>query len=158
MSGHEFQSGLDTSTYWLTGRPSVVTWLLLRQWISLPRTQFYSNEAWFTLNRYIKSQNSVCCSINSSGAIYEVPLLDLSCGVQWVEAHPILSWVELILLPLFCFWVMKKRSLLWSSGQSSWLQIRVGFPALPDFLRNSGSETRSTQPCEYNWWATRKKK
>jgi hypothetical protein len=33
---------------------------------------------------------------------------------------------------------------LWSSGQSSWLQIqrpRVRFPALPDLLRNSGSGT-----------------
>jgi hypothetical protein len=38
---------------------------------------------------------------------------------------------------------------LWSSGQSSWLQIqrsRVRFPALPDFLRSSGSGTGSTQP------------
>jgi hypothetical protein len=49
---------------------------------------------------------------------------------------------------------------LWSSGQSSWQQIkrsRVGFPALPDFLRNSGSGTGSTQPREYNWGATWKK-
>jgi hypothetical protein len=41
------------------------------------------------------------------------------------------------------------RPPLWSSGQSSWLQIqriRVRFPALPDFLRNSGSGTGSTQP------------
>jgi hypothetical protein len=32
---------------------------------------------------------------------------------------------------------------LWSSGQSSWLHpdIRVRFPELPDFLRNSGSGT-----------------
>jgi hypothetical protein len=35
---------------------------------------------------------------------------------------------------------------LWSNGQSSWLQIRI--PALPDFLRSSGSGTGSTQPCE----------
>jgi hypothetical protein len=37
---------------------------------------------------------------------------------------------------------------LWSSGQSSWLQIqrsRVRFSALPDFLRYSGSGTGSTQ-------------
>jgi hypothetical protein len=42
---------------------------------------------------------------------------------------------------------------LWSSGQSSWLQIqrsRVRFPALPDFLRSSGSGTGSTQPREDN--------
>jgi hypothetical protein len=46
---------------------------------------------------------------------------------------------------------------LWSSGQSSWLQIqrsRVRFPAPPDFLRSSGSGTGSTQPREDNWWAT----
>jgi hypothetical protein len=46
---------------------------------------------------------------------------------------------------------------LWSSGQSSWLQIqrsRVPFPALSDFLRSSGSGTGSTQPREDNWGAT----
>jgi hypothetical protein len=43
--------------------------------------------------------------------------------------------------------------LLWSSGQSSWLQIqrsRVRLPPLPGFLRSSGSGTGSTQPLEYN--------
>jgi hypothetical protein len=43
---------------------------------------------------------------------------------------------------------------LWSSGQSSWLQIQrswVRFPAVQDFLRSSGSETGSTQPREHNW-------
>jgi hypothetical protein len=42
---------------------------------------------------------------------------------------------------------------LWSSGQCSWLQIqrsRLRVPALPDFLRSSGSGTGSTQPREYN--------
>jgi hypothetical protein len=42
---------------------------------------------------------------------------------------------------------------IWSSGQSSWLQIqssRVRFPALPDFLRSSGSGKGSSQPGEYN--------
>jgi hypothetical protein len=41
----------------------------------------------------------------------------------------------------------------WSSGQISWLQIqrcRVRFPALPDFLKNSGSGTGSTEPREDN--------
>jgi hypothetical protein len=36
---------------------------------------------------------------------------------------------------------------LWSSGQSSWLQIQrylVRFPTLPDFLRSSGSGTGSS--------------
>jgi hypothetical protein len=42
---------------------------------------------------------------------------------------------------------------LWSSGQSSWLQIQrswVRFPALPVFLRSSGSGTGPTQPREDN--------
>ena len=43
------------------------------------------------------------------------------------------------------------RPPLLSSGQSFWLQIqrsRVRSPALPDFLRSSGSGTGSTQPRE----------
>ena len=42
---------------------------------------------------------------------------------------------------------------LWSSGQSFWLQIQrswVRFPALPNFLSSSKSETGSTQPREVN--------
>jgi hypothetical protein len=50
---------------------------------------------------------------------------------------------------------------MWSSGQSSWLQIqrsRVRFLALPDFLRSSCSATGSTQPCEDKWRAAAVKK
>jgi hypothetical protein len=42
---------------------------------------------------------------------------------------------------------------VWSSGQSSWLQSQrslVRFPALPDFLRSSGSAKGSTQLRAYN--------
>jgi hypothetical protein len=42
---------------------------------------------------------------------------------------------------------------LWSSGQSSWLQIqrsRFDSLALPEFLRSSGSGTGSTQAREYS--------
>jgi hypothetical protein len=45
------------------------------------------------------------------------------------------------------------QPLLWSSGQSSWLQIQrsqVRFSALPIFLRSSGSGTGSTQLREDN--------
>jgi hypothetical protein len=46
---------------------------------------------------------------------------------------------------------------LWSSGQSSWLQIqrsRARFPVLPDFLRISVAGTWSAEPLEDNWGAT----
>jgi hypothetical protein len=46
---------------------------------------------------------------------------------------------------------------LWSSGQATDSEIRFLFPALPDFLRSSGSGMGSTQPREYNWGATWKK-
>jgi hypothetical protein len=50
---------------------------------------------------------------------------------------------------------------LWSSGQSSWLQMqrsRVRLPALPDFfLRSSGSGTGSTQPRDDSWGAISRK-
>jgi hypothetical protein len=45
-------------------------------------------------------------------------------------------------------------------NQSSWLQTqrsRVRFPALPDFLRSSGSRTGSTQSREDNWGAISRK-
>jgi hypothetical protein len=44
----------------------------------------------------------------------------------------------------FICYAEESRSHLWSSGQSFWLLIHrswVRFPALPDFLRGSGSET-----------------
>jgi hypothetical protein len=59
-----------------------------------------------------------------------------------------------------CTLVILFIPLLCSHGQRSWLQIqRSGFdsPALPDFLRSSGSETGSTQPRKYSWGATWKK-
>jgi hypothetical protein len=38
----------------------------------------------------------------------------------------------------------------WSDLLATDLEDRVQFPALPDFLRSSGSGTGSTQPREYN--------
>jgi hypothetical protein len=60
-----------------------------------------------------------------------------------------------ILLLIFIFIIIMHRDRL--CGQRSWLQTqrtRVWFPALPDFLRSSGSGTGSTQPREDNWGAT----
>jgi hypothetical protein len=50
---------------------------------------------------------------------------------------------------------------LWSSGQEFLAtdpEFLVWFLALPDFPRSSGSGTGSTQPREYYWGATSKKK
>jgi hypothetical protein len=38
----------------------------------------------------------------------------------------------------------------WSEFQATDPEVRVRFPALPDFLRSSGSETGYTQSCEDN--------
>jgi hypothetical protein len=60
----------------------------------------------------------------------------------------------------FRFWTLK--CFTWPSLRSEFLatdpEVRVRFPALPDFLRSSGSGTGSTQPREYNWGAVWKKK
>jgi hypothetical protein len=51
------------------------------------------------------------------------------------------------------------RPPLWSSGQSSWLQIRrPGLDSRHYRKKNSGSGTGSTQPREYNWGATWQKR
>jgi hypothetical protein len=50
--------------------------------------------------------------------------------------------IELEFVPYFAPGRAPYRPPLWSSSQSFWLQIqrsRVRFPALPDFLRSSGS-------------------
>jgi hypothetical protein len=45
----------------------------------------------------------------------------------------------------------------WSEFLATDPESRVRFPALPDFLRSSGSGTGSTQPHGYKWGATWKK-
>jgi ribosomal protein L37E len=54
----------------------------------------------------------------------------------------------------------QERSPLWSISQSSWLQIRrPGFDSRHyQGKKCSGSGTRSIQPREYNWGATRQKR
>jgi hypothetical protein len=83
----------------------------------------------------------------------------------WFQTNITLCLLHLCFLYLL-YWILsqiqikfyyhKFRPPLWSSDQSSWLQIqrsRVRLLVLPDFL-SSGSGTGSTQPREYNWGAT----
>jgi hypothetical protein len=55
-------------------------------------------------------------------------------------------------LDLYICYVEESRPPLWSSGQSSWLQIRrPGFDSRHhQGKKSSGSGTGSTQPREYN--------
>jgi hypothetical protein len=53
---------------------------------------------------------------------------------------------------------VKTSAVQWSKFLVTDPEVRVRFPALPDFLRSSGSGTRSIQPREYHWGATLKKK
>jgi hypothetical protein len=55
------------------------------------------------------------------------------------------------------FCISKIPYLNWSEFLATDPEVQVGFPALPDFLRSSGSGTGSTQPREYKWGATWKK-
>jgi hypothetical protein len=52
---------------------------------------------------------------------------------------------------------MTASVVLWSELLAADSEVRVRFPAQPDFVRSSGSRTGSTQPREYNWAATGKK-
>jgi hypothetical protein len=47
---------------------------------------------------------------------------------------------------------------MWSEFLATDPETWVQFLGLPDILRSSGSRTGFTQPCEYNWGATWKKK
>jgi hypothetical protein len=61
----------------------------------------------------------------------------------------------------FHVWMLGIRPPLCSSDQSSWLLTQrpwVRLPALPNFLRSSGSGTGSTQPRDDKWGATWKKR
>jgi hypothetical protein len=84
--------------------------------------------------------------IYSSAASTDLPFKRI-----WVTYETDRGATELTLLlinPFFIEQILKFILLtgppMWSSGQSSWLQIqrsRVRFPALSDFLRSSGSGT-----------------
>jgi hypothetical protein len=75
-----------------------------------------------------------------------------SCKCFWYFSSPTGKCHMLSNKHICAFWPH-----LWSSGQSSWLQIQrsqVRFPALPYFLKGLQFGTGSTQPLEDNWGAT----
>jgi hypothetical protein len=86
-----------------------------------------SNVTWSQRGRFIQYDivTEGCCDVSRSILVYIHAL-------RWIENIEIVNLYLLLRPPL------------WSSGQSSWLQIqgsRVPVPALPDLLRSSGSGT-----------------
>jgi hypothetical protein len=67
-------------------------------------------------------------------------------------------------LALFPWWIGIFVNYMWHRlcglvvNVPGYTEVRVRFPVLPDFLRSSGSGKGSTQPREYNWGDTWKKK
>jgi hypothetical protein len=91
---------------------------------------------------------------------YRWPPLWSSGQSSWLQNGDVLCFPWATNWICICY-VDGSRPHLSSSVQSSWLQIqrpRGWFPALPDFLRGSGSVTGSTQLRKYNWGATWKEK
>jgi hypothetical protein len=90
--------------------------------------------------------HQVLCQENKSGT---KQIICIYSEMSFIKLH------EIKVNYLWKFSCMRnmKNVPLWSSGQSFWLQIqrsRFRFPALPDFLRSSGSGTGPTQPREDN--------
>jgi hypothetical protein len=48
------------------------------------------------------------------------------------------------------YYILTASVVYWAEVLATDPEVRVPFPALPDFLRRSGSGTGSTQPREYN--------
>ena len=110
----------------------------------------------------IRMRNIFICSLSGSKIFsYVIPIKRTILGGKTRLLNTkCVFWFPLQLLPETFLIVGRTGPPLCSSGQGFWLQIqrsRVRFPALPDFLSDSGSGTGYTQPREpreVNWVAT----
>jgi O-antigen ligase len=89
------------------------------------------------------------------------PRLDFFLLCLYVSVCLFPSWflsqfISFLLMMLICLFFYF-CPYIFISASGVWLQIqrsRIRFPALPNFLRSSGSGTGSTQPRQDNWGAT----
>jgi hypothetical protein len=116
---------------------------------------WYHVTVFWKMNSFEKTDREVRFQIHIEAGVIE-QIRNTKFG-PWISVYipsvsNVIETLSVILLSFYAFWPP-----LWSSGQSSWLQIqrsRVRFPALPHFLRSRGSGTGSTQLREDNWGAT----
>jgi hypothetical protein len=71
-----------------------------------------------------------------------------SAYITFLYATHTNAFIEFINVAVF--YEQRSSVFYWSEFLASDPEVRVLFPALPDFLRSSGSGTGSTQPREYN--------
>jgi hypothetical protein len=160
--------------------PDCTSWTADRYPLSLPgRRMVPAKEQFITLShRFLHDKQQVYWASSTKTRIAETYWIlnskEVRFGIRlfydavsdaeqriWINWETVMKedfifWKEVFVACHFNIPVVCPRPPLWSSGQSSWLQIqrsRVWFPALPDFL-SRGSGTGSTQPREDNWGAT----
>jgi hypothetical protein len=92
-----------------------------------------------------------CVHSIDTSFIFFLPLLVCYLFLRYVVAV-VLSRVLILFYSLFIIiiTVMTASGISWSEFLATDPEVRVRFPALPDFLRSSGSGTGSTHPREYN--------
>jgi hypothetical protein len=123
-----------------------VSLFLLITWITAWRFHFKYTKQFISL---------FCLSVGDSLNCAHLPCI-FFCTQCYTKSDEIwfslASLITLFSIQIFCLYP-KCRPPVWSSSQSTWLQIQrsqVRFQALPDFLRSRGYRTGSIYPREYN--------